>query len=305
VSLLYSKLVACLKFIFVAPRPIGLRNMTDRFGLNNIVTVYLVCIAFACYLPLVLKMKIDDDVSWNDNSSDLHSVSTANYALLTLSLYMLYDAVSDIYCLQLPSSYALTRFLMIIGIVGSSSVYVVLTYQNEGVETNMVALICTHYFRTICIFIPFMSHIIGFHTHAETRVAYAIEILLVGLFTTCICVFLLHPFIYISDDILILTAACLGIWILFLMVYTVHKIRQITDVNESKKARIFVVSSCLGAGLFLIIQSLISITFGSQSWGNTTSPEHIAYFVLDMITISFIHTLPTKSAQMDYASYKV
>jgi hypothetical protein len=279
-----------------------------EYGLNNIVTVYLAIIALTCYFPVILDLKMTtyDLEGWADDSTAvLRAVATANFTLLTLSVYMLFDALLDTYITELPWSHTFTRYLMLFGIAGSAILYATLSHRDVEEEKDLTLLISTHYFRSLCIFIPYVSHIIG-KGKESSRTLYVLEFLMVCILTICTYVFLLYPFTDIPGVVSILTAVMIAFVIIFVVGYAIFKCRNLIDLYDVKNmARLYVVSGCLGLGMYVLATLLISQSYGAQSWGDTTPAEHVTYFVNDMIAISFLHTLPTKCAQMDFAAYKV
>lgn len=268
------------------------KALSDHKPFNLMMIQVLVIFGVTCYLPFILDLEFHSfKIHDGENAAQFRLYELGTVLFACLSMFMLYDTMTDAYFLGLYFPTKLTQMVNSFGILGSSVLYLCL---KDSVSSSrcLNLFICTTYCRAVFITIPFVYHI-DIASLTNTLIGKFAVLIMTIVASAALYVYLLSPFVKIS--VAVASVAGCGLIIVSLIYSTLSYKGYIqANPNSSNREQKSRVGYAFGWTCFLFALFLVSFSFGFQEWKHTTNPELWCYLILDLVAISFIHTLPSK-----------
>jgi hypothetical protein len=282
------------------------KNMSSAHTLkswSNAIAILLIFLSMCCFIPHIFHWGFKDAELTSDSAITKSMVNTANFALMSIAGYMIFEATFDSYMLPSSTKESLPRWMMILAVFVSCALFA--AEHNDNPERKLVLMVCCRYFRGCFLGIPLL--VIIFDNNKSARAHKSRHIVMIALTLWVAACYILYPFDKLGalqslTPYLVIIAILLGLYVCGNGVYTGFGDLTAPNTSGFEKYRslfYFIMA------MYFVCSVVIAIAFGNKAWPDCVEAELTAYFVLDMAILSAAFTIPTRMAQHDANTTKV
>jgi signal transduction histidine kinase len=255
------------------------------------------------FLPFLCHYHIPVyDGQHHANGINSQLIDKMNFSMIIASVLLLFESLLDWNTLLLTIDFSLPRWVLIFGCLVTSIIFYCSETAND--DLRLEVCVCCFYARAC-----FFSGCLLFQIENQSSlISQIFAVLLQFILLTSIQLYLWKSFFRVGDAMFAISscfATISGLICIYYLLRTtyVYGVQPLfTDVDlptNLKKFRVVIASCC---GIYIFGNFIITLSFGSKSWSETSSHELLTYLIMDLFILVLTYHLPGRMAHADAAS---
>jgi hypothetical protein len=259
--------------------------------------------AVVCFFPIIFEWHFDSIGDYNHLAHPPVNdpmVGAGNIILLSISGYMIYEAILDSFTLRSCWNVAVPRWVMILAVFASCLLF--FYSDNNQPERKLAVYTCCIYGRACFYILQVFAALYG--SSSMQKISHYTVFVLVMFVSVC---YTFYPFGKLGAlQTITPYLAILGYAVAMVVCgkgfYSGFRDIMSSDVSGFTKYRsiyYFIVAA------YMLSSLTVSVSHGNKSWTAAPPEELAGYLGIDIAILSMAYTIPIRMAQYDAAVIKV